>query len=526
MLPLFSAEAMRAVDRRAITELGIPGPTLMENAGAGAARALLAAFPNVIRARRPVVIVCGKGGNAGDGFVVARHLRRAGVRVDVLLTTAADEIAGDAGQKLRELKRAGVRPQRIDDASAATRRLAGAEIIVDALLGTGTRGAPTGLTARMIEAVNAAGRPVVALDIPSGLPADGEPASWPAVQAALTTTFAGLKHGLVSGPGADRAGRVVIVPIGVSPAEVARNVDTFVLEWSDVAPHFPPRPHASHKGDWGRLLIVAGSLGKTGAAALAARAAMRSGCGLVTVASPASQQPIVAALVLEPMTEAVPETAAGTIGTKALERLRTLAGARDAIAVGPGLGMDAETTTVVRALTRDLEQPAVLDADALNALAGGLDALGAAKAARCLTPHPGEMARLLGGTIQDVQRDRIGTARDFARTHGVHLLLKGAASVVATPDGVVTLNPTGNPGLASGGTGDVLTGIVGAFLARGLDPGAALRAGAYLHGSAADVAADRVGEEAMIASDVIEALGAAFLGLTQPPASSRISMLA
>lgn len=517
---------MRALDRRAIGELGIPGATLMEHAGAGATRALLAAFPQVLRARRPIVVVCGKGGNAGDGFVVARHLRRRGVRVEVLVTSRADEIAGDAARKLREMQRAGVRPQRIAEASVAARRLANAEIVVDALLGTGTRGAPTGLVAEMIAAINAAGRPVVALDIPSGLPADGEAASWPIVHAAMTTTFAGLKHALVAGPAVDRVGRVVVVPIGIPAAEVARNVDTFVLESSDVAPHFPPRPRASHKGDWGRLLIVAGSLGKTGAAALAARAAMRSGCGLVTVASPASQQPIVASLVLESMTEPVAETPAGAIGAQALERLQALAKARDAIAVGPGLGMDPETTTVVRALTRDLEKPMVLDADALNALAGGLDALRRAKAARCLTPHPGEMARLLGATIGDVQRDRLGVARDFARAHGVHVLLKGAATVVAAPDGIVTLNPTGNPGLASGGTGDVLTGIVGALLARGLDPAMALRAGAYLHGSAADVAVTRVGEEALIASDVIEALGAAFLALTQPPASPRIATLA
>lgn len=513
MLPVFTAAEMQALDRRAIAELGIPGAVLMENAGRGAAEAILRAWPRLGRGGRPVVIVCGKGGNAGDGFVVARHLKRRRRRVSVLLTVPEHEIGGDAGGKLVEMLRSGVRPVLVEDDAVVAEALGGAALVVDALLGTGARGVPGGLAGKMIERINASGRPVVAIDIPSGLPADGSAPEGAAILATLTVTFAGLKRGLVMGPGASLAGRVEVVPIGISADEVARGVTTFLLERGDVARHFPPRPREAHKGTYGRLLIVAGSLGKTGAAALAARAAMRSGAGLVTVATPASQQPVVAGLVLEAMTEAVPETPAGTIARAALGALGALAAARDAVALGPGLGLDAETAEVARALVRDLAKPLVIDADGLTALAGHLDLLRSAPAPRCLTPHPGEMARMLGAGAGDVQKDRIRTARELAARQRAHVVLKGATSVIAAPDGQVVLNPTGNPGMASGGTGDVLTGMVGAFLARGLPPGAALQCAVYLHGSAGDLAAARVGHEALIASDLIAALPDAFAAL-------------
>ena len=381
---------------------------------------------------------------------------------------------------------------------------------MDALLGTGARGTPEGRVARAIELINASGRPVVALDVPSGIGADGEAFPGPAVRATLTLTFAGWKLGLLQGPGAELAGAVEVVPIGVPPAEVDRDARTFLLEAGDVARHFPPRPRAAHKGTFGHLLIVAGSLGKTGAAALAARAAMRTGAGLVTLATAASQQPIVAGLVLEAMTEALPETAARSIGAKAREVVLELAVGRDAVALGPGLGLDAETQAAARALIVELAAPAAVDADALGALAGHLDLLRGVAGPRCLTPHPGELARMLGARTDEIERDRVGAVRDFATRHRVHLVLKGARSVIGEPGGRVVLNPTGNPGMASGGTGDVLTGMLGALLARGLPPDAALQAAVYLHGSAGDAAAERVGEEPLVASDVIAALPDAF----------------
>jgi NAD(P)H-hydrate epimerase len=517
VLPVFTADEMRAVDRRAITELGIPGSVLMEHAGRGAAEVILRTWPALRKGRRHVVIVCGKGGNAGDGFVVARHLARRGVRVSVLLTTPASEIGGDAGAKLAQMRRGGVRPVLVEDETAARDSLRDAELVVDALLGTGARGAPTGLVAGTIEAINASGRAVVALDVPSGLSALGAAPAGPVVCATLTTTFAGIKRGLVMGPAAAAAGRIEVVPIGIPPAEVSRGITTFLLEPQDVARHFPPRAREAHKGDFGRLLILAGSVGKTGAAALAARAAMRSGAGLVTVAAPASQQPVIAALVLEPMTEPVPETALKTIAAAALPVLQELAGSRDAVAIGPGIGLDEETASVVRTLAGDLAKPLVVDADGLTALAGRLHLVRKAPAPRCLTPHPGEMARLLGSSTADVQRDRILAARDCAERAGAHVVLKGATSVVAHPDGRTVLNPTGNPGMASGGTGDVLTGMVGAFLARGLPADTALECAVYLHGRAGDLAAERVGHESLVASDVIDALPSAFAGLSAAP---------
>jgi NAD(P)H-hydrate epimerase len=508
---------MRALDRRAIGELAIPGATLMENAGRGAADVVAALLRTPgLRGRRarPVVVLCGKGGNGGDGFVLARALRRGGVRTRVLLACPPDEIRGDAALKLRALRRAGVAASLIDEGALGA-ALAGASIVVDALLGIGARGAPSGLLARAIEAINRSGRPVVALDIPSGLDADGGSPAGPAVRASVTATFAGWKRGLLVHPGAEYAGQVRVVPIGVPAAEVSLAITTFLLEAGDVAPSFPPRARDAHKGTYGHLLVVAGSMGKTGAAALAAMAAMRSGSGLVTVATPASQQPVVAGLAREPLTVPLPETPARTVALAALDTLLELGSARDAVAIGPGLGLEAETQEVVRRLVRELARPMAIDADALTALAGHLDLLRSARGPRCLTPHPGEMARMLGAKTEDVQRDRIETVREFSRRHGVHCVLKGAVSVIGAPDGRVFLNPTGNPGMASGGTGDVLTGILGGFLARGMEAGAALRAAVYLHGLAGDLAAARSGEEALVAGDVVEALPQAFGALAE-----------
>jgi ADP-dependent NAD(P)H-hydrate dehydratase / NAD(P)H-hydrate epimerase len=330
------------------------------------------------------------------------------------------------------------------------------------------------------------------------------------VRAVLTPTFAGIKRGLVAGSGAPLAGRVVVVDIGVPPAEITRATTTFVSEPADVARHFPSRPRETHKGSYGHLLVIAGSVGKTGAAALAARGALRAGAGLVTVATASSAQPVVASLLLEAMTEPVAETPARTVGLKARERLDELAAQRDAVTLGPGLGLDEDTQALARDLVFECPRPMVVDADALTALAGRLDRLRATPAPRCLTPHPGEMARLLNTSVADVQRDRVGTARRFATAWQTPVVLKGATSVIGFPDGTAVLNPTGNPGMASGGTGDVLSGVLGAFLARGLEAPTALVAAVHLHGLAGDVAAERVGQESLVASDVIEALAEAF----------------
>jgi hydroxyethylthiazole kinase-like uncharacterized protein yjeF len=511
MQPVFTAAEMRALDARAIETLNIPGPRLMENAGRGAA-AVIAREWAPVRGRR-ILVLCGKGNNGGDGFVVARHLKTKGARPRVLLVSLRSEVTGDARQALQRWR--GKVEEIHDEAGLATvaRALAEADLVVDALLGTGLTGAARGLTSQVIEQINRStarsGVPVVSLDLPSGLGSDSGALLDHTVRATLTITFAGLKRSLLLQPAAEHAGRVVVVPIGVPDVEVARGVSTFLIDESDIRQLFPPRPVEAHKGTYGHLLVIAGSVGKTGAAALAGRSALRSGVGLCTVATPASQQPIVAGFSMETMTEPIAETAGQSLAVKAREHLVELGMQRDAVALGPGISLDTETQALARALVAEVPRPMVVDADALSALAGHLDLLGQAPAARILTPHPGEMARMLGLAIAQVQADRIETVRRFCLEYRVHLVLKGARSVLGSPDGRVFINPTGNPGMAKGGSGDVLTGMIGAFLARRFDPLAALQAGCYLHGLAGDLAAADRGEEGLVAGDIIECIPAA-----------------
>ena len=504
MRPVFSAAEMRALDARAITELGISGPRLMEAAGAGAGRLIAARFAPIKGTR--VLVLCGKGNNGGDGFVVARYLRARGARVKVLLVGRRAEVSGDAAQALGRWR--GRVEEVVTAAPSATvvGALREADVVVDGLLGTGLDGPARGLTASVIAAINESRKPVVALDLPSDSNADRGELAGPVVKATLTATFAGVKRALLLHPAAAWAGAVTVIPIGIPEAEVGRGIETWLLEEADIRVHFAARPRDAHKGSYGHLLVVAGSVGKTGAAALAGRAALRSGAGLVTIATPASQQPIVAALGMEPMTEPLPETSARSLSLESKPRILELASRSDAVALGPGLSLDPETQSLIRELIRDVGKPMVVDADALTALAGHLDALDGAPGPRLLTPHPGEMARMLGRAVAAVQADRIEVVRAVCARHRVWAVLKGAGSVIGSPDGRVFINPTGNPGMATGGSGDVLTGMAGAFLARGLEPLAALQSAVYLHGLAGDLACARWGEEGLIAGDIIEAI--------------------
>jgi NAD(P)H-hydrate epimerase len=512
MLPVFTAEEMRRLDRRAIEELGIPGAYLMEHAGRGAAQAILSHFGS--QRRKRVVICCGKGNNGGDGFVVARRLKAAGAMVNVFLLGRASEVRGDSAAMLGAYRKAGGTIREVTreaDLGVLEKALASAHLVVDALLGTGLTGPATALYALAIESIGRCGKPVAALDLPSGLSGDHGRLLGPTVRAGLTTTFAGWKRGLLLYPGAARAGQVRLVEIGIPDSATREGIGVFLLEPSDIAPRFPPREPDAHKGAFGHLLVVAGSIGKTGAAALTGRAALRSGAGLVTIASPLSQQPIIASLGMEVMTEPLPETPGQTASLKAKGRILELLGRTDALALGPGLGLDPETQSLVRELVVEVERPMVVDADGLTALAGHLTLLKSSAAPRCLTPHPGEMARLLERPVAEVQADRIESVRSFCQRYGTFLVLKGARSIIGEPGGKIYINPTGNPGMASGGTGDILTGMVGALLARKLDPLVALQAAVYLHGLAGDLGRDAKGEEGLIAGDVLEAIPAAIL---------------
>jgi len=504
VLPVFTAQEMRDLDARAIRELGIPGPRLMENAGAGAAR-LIGRERGPVRGRR-VVILCGRGNNGGDGFVVARHLRARGARVRVFLVGRRADVKGDAAWALGRFTGKVEEVLTEADLGAVGEAVQGAYLVVDALLGTGLEGPAHGLTARVIDRVNATRRAVVALDVPSGVDSDGGAVPGPAIEASLTATFAGHKRALVMSPAAALAGQVSVVPIGIPPEEVASGIRTFLLEDADIRGYFPARRPDVHKGSFGHVLVLAGSVGKTGAAALAGRSSLRSGAGLCTIGTPASQQPVVATLGMEAMTEALAETPGQTLSLMARALIMELAARVDAVALGPGLSLHPETQALARELVADMPRPMVVDADALTALAGHLDVLGRAAAPRVLTPHPGEMARMLGRTIAEVQADRIETVRAFCMRYGTPLVLKGAGSVIGAPDGRIFVNPTGNAGMATGGAGDVLTGMIGAFLARGLPALAALQAGAFLHGRAGDIACRQWGPEGLIAGDIVEAI--------------------
>jgi len=506
-MEILTGEQMRAADRRAIEGAGIPALDLMERAGAGVAACLVEEV--LSHGPRPVLVLCGKGNNGGDGLVAARHLARLGHVPRTVVLAPQRDLSPEAWAQLSAARSAGLSIEEIGDEAGWERVrpwLSPATVVVDALLGTGVRRATAGVLARVIEDVNASGATVVAIDLPSGIDADTGGVPGPAVFAHRTYTLCRPKLGLVVEPGASHAGTFRVIDIGI-PDEAVRAAQS-ELAWMDrdaARRLLPPRPPAAHKGTMGHLLGVAGSRGKSGAAVLLARAALRSGAGLVTIATVKSAQPIVAAAQAEAMTEPLAESRAGTLSVRAAGPVGKLLGSRDALAIGPGLGTTPDVVAAVRAIVAKLTRPAVLDADALNAFASG-PKLRARRAPLVLTPHPGEAARLLRTTAASVQSDRLGAARGLATTTGAVVVLKGKRSLVASPDGRVAVNSTGNPGMATGGTGDALTGILGALLARGLTAFDAARLATYVHGGAGDAAVAWAGVEGMIAGDLIDAL--------------------
>ena len=507
-MKLVSAAAMRALDERTIREAGVPGFTLMERAGTGAARAFLEAFPAL--AGRPVGVLCGKGNNGGDGLVIARVLAGRGIPATAFVLGRKEDLHGDPERMLHAALGAGVRVDALEDEEAleeARSALVGCAGIVDALFGTGLERPVEGLPRRAIALMNElrSGRPVLAVDVPSGVDATTGAILGDAVHADLTVTFGLPKLGHVLFPGAARTGRLVVFDIGI-PAEYVEQAGLCesIVTHTEAREALPERPLHAHKGTFGHLLVLAGSPGKTGAAAMASLAAMRCGTGLVTLGAPESLNTILSAKLTEVMCEPLPETDARTLGAKALERVFDLLEGKTAIAIGPGISTHPETRDLVLALVRECPVPMVLDADALTAIAGQVEVLERARGSIVLTPHPGEMGRLTGMDAAKVNLDRVGVARGFATRHRVVLVLKGAHTIVASPDGLVAVNLTGNPGMASGGMGDALTGIVGGFLAQGVDAVAAARLGAYLHGRAGDRAAREQGMVGFLASDLID----------------------
>ena len=500
-MKVLTAAQMREVDRRTM-EMGIPGLVLMENAGHRVVEFLEEQFLPLSSHR--IVVLCGKGNNGGDGLVAARqlHTRVRPRSLDVVLSADPSELRGDAAANFRMLEACGC--QWTCEIAPAMRE---ATIVLDALLGTGLQGPAKGRMLELIREINA-GFPrakIVAVDIPSGLASDSGALLGEAVKADYTVTFTAPKVGQVMPSGCDFVGELSVRPIGslASLYEDDDSIQLSLVEPGDIRALFRPRVRGAHKGDFGHVLVIGGSRGKTGAAAMAGMAALRAGAGLVTVASAESAIAVIASHAPELMTEPLPETAEGSIAETAHARLASLLASKSVVALGPGIGTNARTAALVRTLVSQVSRPLVVDADGLNALAG-VEWDGRSLV---LTPHPGEMARLTGRTPAEVQADRIGVAREFATRRGVTLVLKGQRTLVALPDGRVRINPTGTPAMASGGSGDILTGLIAGLLAQ--FPQAAedtIAAAVWLHGRCGELGAAAYGEKPLIATDLLEFL--------------------
>lgn len=508
-MKLAKAIELRGLDSRAINEYGIPGVVLMENAGRATVEAIR-------RWRGPlsgqaVAIVAGPGNNGGDGLVIARLLQQAGCRVVIYALVPPAAWVGDAAINWRIVQKLPVPIVEVDQPQGGAicqRGFAEADFLVDALFGTGLTRRVEGHYAAVIDLMNQSRRPIVAVDIPSGLDSDSGKPLGSCVRAGLTVTFALAKPGQLLQPGAEYVGRLEVADIGIPSALIEEaGIMTQRLEQSDIARWLPPRLPDSHKGTFGHLLVLAGSQGKTGAALLAALGALRSGVGLVSLGVPQLLNTIIETSLLEAMS--VPLASDYYLGLDDYAAIAQVLPGKDAVVLGPGLGTDQETAGLVTRLYAEVGVPMVIDADALTLLGQALPAQ-SGTVVRVLTPHPGEMARLTGLTIAEIQADRLAVARAYAAAKGVVLLLKGASTVIAAPDGRVAINPTGNPGMATGGMGDVLAGVIGALLAQGVAAWEAACSGAFVHGLAADRLARTRVRGGFLASEVAAEIPAAF----------------
>jgi NAD(P)H-hydrate epimerase len=508
-MKIVTVAEMREIDRVTSERCGVPSLTLMENAGTAVAEFVLSQYSSA----RRIVVLCGKGNNGGDGFVAARRLHQKGKNVQVILLADPGELRGDAAEMFGKLPVAAMSVHTGDELKSERVQLAlHADLYIDALLGSGFRPPVSGLYGASIAILNASSVPVIAVDIPSGADADvmGEQTGSVArADAVITFTAPRPAHvyGMLT------TGPTLVAPIGSPDEAVRSSLQLNVITAREVAPLVAPRAPAANKGNFGHVLVIGGSVGKAGAAAMAGMSALRAGAGLSTVATPKSVLPTVAGFHPEVMTEPLEETEAGSISMRALEygRVDGLAEGKTVLAVGPGISRHADTTEFVRAVVKKYRTPIVLDADGLNAFEGHATDLNGKGRSLVITPHPGEMARLAGLTVPAVQHDRLNVARTFAREHELTVVLKGHRTLIAQPDGTVWVNMTGNPGMATGGTGDILTGMVAGFIAQHADQVLeAVLAAVHLHGLAGDVARETMGEHSLVATDLVRALPEAF----------------
>ncbi|MDZ4722603.1 MAG: NAD(P)H-hydrate dehydratase [candidate division Zixibacteria bacterium] len=509
-MKLVTAAQMRRIDRLTSEQTELSSARLMENAGSGIAELIISALLPASEGS-VIHIYCGRGNNGGDGFVLARHLAEEGASVTVFYIGPTEKISQETRLNLDHAIADGIHTVEIssvDDLPHPDE----CDLVVDAILGSGSEGAPEGLAAEMIEHINLHDCIVVSVDIPSGVNPDSGEAVGAVVEADYTYALGLPKYGLFLTPGRELAGEIEVIPIGI-PDEIVESVakDCLLLTDDAVADLLPERKFDGHKGEFGKLCVIAGSTGLTGAAALAGLSALRSGCGTVVVGTPASVQPILAIKLTEVMTHPLPDVGKkGALALRALGEIRALIKKHDAVVIGPGLGRHHETFELVRRLVAKMDKPCLIDADGLNALAGQLAMLRDCSIPPILTPHGGEFERLTGLKTPDDIHQRIALVRKVATENKIVLVLKGSPTLVATPAGEVYLNPTGNNGMATGGTGDVLSGIIGSFLAQGMTPDAAAVCGVYVHGLAGDFVAETFTQRAMIAGDIMESLPYAF----------------
>lgn len=511
MQKVVTAGEMQAIDRSAIEDYGIPGLILMENAGLAAAALVHENVPDLVE--KKVVILCGKGNNGGDGFVVARHLHIDGVQVDILLLAKRKQLEGDARTNADIAFKMGIPIHEITEKNLAGQNslFRHCHVIIDALLGTGLTKPAKGLYEKVINKVNACrNKVVVAIDIPSGVDSDTGQLTGPHIKANITAALALLKRSHLLFPAAESMGEVQILDISI-PHEAVEKQEVSVawLELDDIQSLLPDRPTNTHKGDYGHTLVVAGSKGKAGAAGLTGMAALRAGAGMVTLALPLSCQRALEFNPLETMSVGLPETKSGGLSTQAIDAILENLKGKSVLAIGPGLSTGKETVDLLTALLPQVECPLVIDADAINALGKSGDLLANIQVAAVLTPHPKEMSRLSGWPVADIQKHRIERTREFAMENEVTLLLKGARTLLGFADGTVMINPTGNPGMATAGSGDVLTGLIAGLVSQGLSVPSATAAGAYIHGLAGDLYAESQHEIPLTAGDILNQIPAA-----------------
>ena len=525
MQKISNARQMQSIDRKTINDFGISGALLMENAGLCVATKVRELFSG-----QRAVVLAGGGNNGGDGLVVARHLHNAGWKVKVFLSSKEQNLKGDPLVQYKAALHYGVEVGFFAEFLERPGAVLGAHsVIVDALFGTGLTREITGIFADVISVVNNGHNQVIAVDIPSGISSDTGQVMGQAVRADYTVTFGLPKRGHFLYPGAEYTGKLFVEDIGF-PGELltGSELNVSLVGRVDVLPLVPERRNYSHKGIYGHVLVVAGSRGKTGAALMTAQACMRSGAGLVTIGVPEGLASIFQSAVTEEMVLLLPDTGDGTLSEKSLSPMtRFLEEKADVVAIGPGIGTTPATIKIVTALVKKSPVPMVVDADGLNSMKAAPTLLRKARSPVILTPHPGEMARLYSFpedakgprrkafSAGDIERDRIGYAQAFSEEAGVHLVLKGTPTVIATPEGAAYLNTNGNPGMATAGTGDVLTGMISGILGQTKAPFQSCILGTYLHGLAGDLAAHEKGPHSLIASDIIEKIPSAFCSITQ-----------